>query len=107
MKQLISLLLIPVLFSCHRIHEGTIVEKHVEPQHTYTWYSYHKIGKYGGITIPHHCTVPERYAIEVKGKDSDGDTLVEKFYVPINEFHCECIGDHFNDTLPCERNDGR
>lgn len=98
-KILFVLALSVAVFGCKKIKHGVVVEKWYEPERHYTWYSYHKTGKYGGFSIPHHSVDDPDWMIKVSDKEGDkvyeeSDELSESVWNQIE------IGDSFfRDTL--------
>lgn len=97
-------LLAVVLSACgHSIHEGEIIEKYYEPPRTYTYTTMMMVGK---MMIPqtHTGYDDEDWVIVVrcvKGKD----TITEDFYIDEKNWKCMSVGNIFNDSIPCTRED--
>ena len=93
-----------VLSSCgHSIHEGEIIEKYYEPERTYTYTTYMYVNK---MMIPQINTGydDEDWVIVVKGVNGK-DTITEDFYIDEANWKCMSVGNIFNDSIPCTRDD--
>lgn len=87
-------------FSCHQIHEGTVIDKYMIPAHTYQYSTMIMVGK---VPVPawHTGYVGDEYVLLVEGFKGK-DTIREEFSVSKSTYECKINGNTFNDTIPCE-----
>ena len=98
----IILLLLLVLTACgHSIHEGKIIDKYYQPARNYTYTTTMMVNKM--TIIQTHTGYDDEDWIVLVQDVIDGDTITEEFYLSELQFNCMNIGDHFNDTIPCEK----
>ncbi|WP_438467953.1 hypothetical protein [Streptococcus pluranimalium] len=82
-KMVVLFLAITLLFGCHRLSKGTVVDKYTKP--SYTTFVYVNKGLFPQVH-------PEQYLIEIKG-EVDGERLVETFSLDKSEWKKIKIGD--------------
>lgn len=102
--KLLFICLILICSSCeHKIHKGEIVEKYYEPPRYYIYTTFIIVGK---IMIPqtHTGYDDEDFVIVVKGINGK-DTITENFYIDETNWDCMNVGNIFNDSIPCTRED--
>jgi hypothetical protein len=95
-----------LLCSCgHQIHKGKVVKKRYEPARHYQYTTYTIVGK---VMIPqfHVGYDDPDWVVTVQGK-SEGEWVVEEFYISQSRYNCMAVGDLFNDSIPCSRKDLR
>lgn len=102
---IIVLLGIVCLASCNKLHDGTVIKMHIEPERTYTYLMpiYHRIGKVTTVTyIPIIRHDDEDYVITIDGfTEEDHEERIEDFYVSKAKYECIKVGDHFYIDKDC------
>jgi hypothetical protein len=87
-----------LFFSCNSIHEGTIVDKYIVPEHTIEYITYMQTDS---VSIPqiHITFVPEEFVLIVKNKKCEYHT--ESLSVDSTIYSSLQKGDRFSDTIKC------
>ena len=96
-------LLVAVLASCHKIHDGTVTNKYIVPAHSYKYSTMMMVGKVP-ITTWYTVYVGDEYVLTVT-KVNGKDTITEDFYIDEANWKCMSVGNIFNDSIPCTRDD--
>lgn len=97
LKSSLLIFVVICIISCHKIHEGEVIDKYTIPAHKYKYTTTTMCGK---VFLIHYHTGyrNEKFILRIKDKDNN----TENFSVSQETYNCIIIGEFFNDTIPCE-----
>lgn len=107
MKRITLFIICALAAACDKVHEGVVVGKRYEAPREYQT-SYTTVSFIGKIPITqfHYYTAydDEDFILTIKAETKD-KVILKDFYVSKQVYDCIKVGNWFNDTIPCEKDD--
>lgn len=100
MKKILVFLLF-ILFNCHKIDHGYVIDKYVIPAHTAIRNQPIRIGK-TMILLPHTYYYPENYAVNIE-LFINKEKITDMYYISKKQYECIVIGDMFKVNENCSK----